>query len=345
MWHPVSRPLYAPPSPCKEAAVAVEAHAHSPRQRDGSSGYKTNVAATMVAPRMLMHPPMPPPGRRSMMLSDSGWKSNPHLQDPFFEQHRHQVGRQWGTRVSTSDDSMPDYSHSITPRSSRDASFHDMQEVHGVSVVPHESQFEELMAAFSPVKSQGTQAPPTTRVSSASKSPPTEFRTLSGSKAQAESFHGQARSVSMTTREGLARPGREVSDMSMQSRFSDKSRISEQQASEGEGGLPQVRRTPAEEVKGRKEGVLAAPSRQMGTVRRRRKSPTSNGDESFACTSEGKRKREGMSAMSDLPSEQSEGAVSSPSGKGSKKMCQDSARTNAQDDSARAPLSTLENIQ
>lgn len=350
MWVHMSQPLYAPPSPYKVGAVDVDAHAHSPRRRH------IDPAAASVAPRMLMNASMPPPARRSVLINDCSWAPNPQMQDPFIDKHRHQAPREWGTRVSTSDDSMPDYSHSITPRSSRDHSLQEMQGTHGGSFLQHDSQFEELMASLSPANPNGTQAPPTTRVSSASNSPPTANRSLGGPDLKAGSFPGQARSVSMTTREAPPRSARDMSDVSMKSRFSDKSSVSEPQAAEGEHGHSRVRRTPASEVKGRKEGrgsesdLLAPPSRQTGTVKRRPKSTTNDGDEMSAGTGEIKRKRESVGSMSNLLSEQSEGAGSSPSRKISKMVSKDNlgsaaARTIAQEDTNRAPLSTLENIQ
>ncbi len=357
MWYQPSQPLHAPLSPCKVGAMEADAHAHSPRRRNASSGYNTNCAATLVAPRMLMNDAMPPPARRSALMNDRSWLPNPHMQDPFTEQHRHQAPRQWGTRVSTSDDSMPDYSHSITPRSSRDPSLQEAQGIHGGSVLQQDSQFEELMAAFSPAKTNGTQAPPTTRVSSASNSPPTAYRALGGPSSKGESFQGGLpRSVSMTTREAPPRTAREVSDVSMKSRFSEKSCVSERQAPEGEHGHAKVRPNPANEVKGRKEGrssepgLLAPPSRQSGTVKRRQKSMTSTGEDSSAVSGDIKRKREGVTSVSDLLSEPSEGLGSSPGRKISRTMSKDSlnsaaARTVTQGDSTRAPLSSLENVQ
>ncbi|KAL8809486.1 MAG: hypothetical protein Q9200_003370 [Gallowayella weberi] len=351
MWNQVGQTLYTPSSPCKVGSVIGDAHAHSPRRRDRLGGYNTNSAVTVAAPRMLASHAMPPPAHRTAMLSDSSWSSTPYMQDPFVDRHRHPAPRQWGTRVSTSDDSMPDYSHSITPRSGRDASLHEMPGVHGGSGLQQESQFEELMAAFSPGKSEGTQAPPTTRVSSASNTPPTAYRTLSATDAQVGSFPGQARSVSMTMREAPAGSGREGSDVSMKSRFSDKSRVSEAAAREGEDEHSMVRRTPASEVKGRKEGrssesnLLALPSRQTGTVKRRPQSMTSKGDESGGNIHEGKRKREGVTSASEVRSEPSEGGASSPSKKLWKKGSQDSLCKASQEDSTRAPLSSLENIQ
>ncbi|KAL8729641.1 MAG: hypothetical protein Q9166_004590 [cf. Caloplaca sp. 2 TL-2023] len=356
MWYQTSQQLYAPNSPCKLGATDTDAHAHSPRRRNASAGYNTNATAALVAPRMLMNVSMPPPARRNAMMSDSSWTCNNHTQDPFFELNRHQVPRTWGTRVSTSDDSMPDYSHSVTPQSSRNPSLHDTQNIHGGSVLQQESQFEELIAAFSPARTNGTHAPPTTRVSSASNTPPTTFGTLGGPDPRAGSFPGQPRSVSMTTREAPPRSAREPSDTSMKSRFSETSQVSEQQATAEGHAHAKVKRTPANEVKGRKEGrcsetdLLAPPSRQMGTVKRRQKSMTNNGDEKAAVVGDGKRKREGIASISDLLSEASEGLGSSPSRKLSKKGSKDSlsnpaARAATQEDSARSPLSALENIQ
>ncbi|KAL8785191.1 MAG: hypothetical protein Q9213_003538 [Squamulea squamosa] len=356
MWYHATQPLYAPPSPCKTGAMDVDAHAHSPRRRNVSSGYNNNAAAAFVAPRMLMNLSMPPPARRNIQMNDHSWAPYPHMQDPFLEQHRHQGPRLRGTRLSTSDDSMPDYSHSMTPRSSRDASLQDMQGIHGGPLLQHNSQFEELMAALSPTKTDGTQAPPTTRVSSASNSPPTAYRNFGSANITTGTYQGLPRSVSMTTCEAPPRSVREVSDISMRSRFLEKSCASEHQASEGEHGHSKVRRSPATEVKGRKEGrsgesnLLALPSRQTGTVKRKAKSTANNSEEVSVLTGEMKRKREGVTSVPDLLPEQCEGAGSSPSRKITKMVSKDSlggasARTAMTDDTTRTPLSSLENIQ
>ncbi|KAL8769165.1 MAG: hypothetical protein Q9209_004799 [Squamulea sp. 1 TL-2023] len=353
MWYHATQPLYTPPSPCRIGATDVDAHAHSPRRRNVPSGYSTNAAGAFVAPRMLMNLSMPPPARRNVQMNDHSWASHPQMQDPFLEQHRHQAPRQWGMRLSTSDDSMPDYSQSITPRSSRDASLQEMQGIHGGPLLQHNSQFEELMAALSPTKIDGTHAPPTTRVSSASNSPPVAYRNFGGANLATGTYQGQPRSVSMTTHEALPRSVREVSDISMKSRFLDKSCASEHQASEGEHGHSKVRRSPATEVKGRKEGRSSernVPSRQTGTVKRRTKSTTNNSEEVPILTGEMKRKREGVTSVPELLSEQSEGAGSSPSRKITRTVSKDSlggasARTALADDTTRTPLSSLENIQ
>ncbi|KAL8675180.1 MAG: hypothetical protein Q9168_000433 [Polycauliona sp. 1 TL-2023] len=347
MWTQMTQPLYAPRSPYEVGVVDVGAHAHSPRRRS------IEAPAASVAPGMLMNNSMPPPARRAVMLNDCSWAPNPPPQDPFIDKHRHQAPREWGTRVSTSDDSMPDYSHSITPRSSRDHSLHELQGTHGGSYLQPDSQFEELISSLSPANPNGTQAPPTTRVSSASNSPPTAHRAIGGAHSRAGPLLGQApRSVSITTREapgpgpGPVRTGREISDVSMKSRFSDRSSVSEAQAAEGEHSHSRVERTPAVEVKSRKEGrssdsdLLGPPSRQTGTVRRRQKSATKEGEEMSASTGEAKRKREGAGSISNLVSEASEGAGSSPSRKISKTKSKDNLG-----DTARAPLSLLENVQ
>ncbi|KAL8892657.1 MAG: hypothetical protein Q9215_000406 [Flavoplaca cf. flavocitrina] len=352
MWKQMSQPLHAPAY--EDGAMNVDAHAdahaHSPRRRN------MDAPTASVAPELLMNVSMPPPARRSVLLNDCSWAPNPQMQDPFVDKHRHQASREWGTRVSTSDDSMPDYSQSITPRSTRDHSLQEMQSTQGGPFLQHDSQLEELLSSFSPANPNGTQAPPTTRVSSASNSPPAAYRAIGGPHLRTGPLQGQPRSVSMTTREAPPRSTREMSDVSMKSRFSDKSNVSEQQAAEREHGHSRVRRTPAIEVKSRKEGqgsesdLLALPSRQTGTVKRRQKSATNEGEEMSASTSDIKRKREGVNSISKLPSEPSEGNESSPSRKISKTVCMNSsggavARATREEDAPRAPLSLLENVQ
>ena len=139
---------------------------------------------------------------------------------------------------------MPDCIHSLTPASSRHHSNHDER---SISLPENmESQFDELMAAYSPRK--GTtifQAPASNGTSSAANSPSKRLRPSAAAEARAASCsHANARSVSMTTGDPPQplRQTRDPSAMSMASSCSPP--IGEQP----------VKAKPATEIRSRKEG-------------------------------------------------------------------------------------------
>ncbi|KAL8691700.1 MAG: hypothetical protein Q9218_003137 [Villophora microphyllina] len=335
MWQQPSQPLYK--SPTQPGIVDLDAHAHSPRRR--------NASATVIAPQLLSQASMlPPPARPSTMITDSSWTSAAQIHDPFLE---HRAPRIWGTRVSTSDDSMPDYSHSITPGSSRHPSLHDCNSMTTELAPQQGSQFEELIDAYSSAKMSGTHAPPTTRVSSASNTPPMISNAVGLHENRAISFQSHPRSVSMTTRDAPPRAVREPSDISMRSRFS------EAQASEAEAAQARIVRPPATVVKGKKEGKssesdLLAPTghrkAQTGSIGPRAKSNGINDGENQPFQIDSKRKRESVVSISNLMGGRVVELGSSPSRKVSRKEDKDEGVA-GQEDSVRAPLGLLENIQ
>lgn len=235
MWYQYPQRSCAVPSP-RKSGTDPDAHAHSPRRGDGSHDMsKTN-------PAMLP----PPPAMRNFEAQDSQWSPLPPLADPFTEDTRFQHDNWAPTRTSSStgDQSMPDYSYSGTPASSRHHSNH--AEVPSLLPDSTESQFDELIAAFSPHRElTGIYAPTNTRVSSAANSPSKYLKPSAAAEARAASYsHVNTRSVSVTTRDPQQPPPqiRDSSDVSMKSCFS--TRKSEQP----------VKAKPAAEIKSRKEG-------------------------------------------------------------------------------------------
>ena len=351
MWHQTTQQIYTPSSPSRSGATDPDAHAHSPRRRRAFREPNQDAPIAIAPVKLLSQASMPPPTLRNAMAGNSNWTTVPLMQDLCFEGYRQQVPRRFATRVSTSDQSMPDYSHSITPRSSRDPSLQTMQ-IDGTAT-QHESQFEELMAAFSPAKASGTQAPPTTRVSSATNSPLKTLKPVSDAEVRITSYHGQPRAVSMTTREVPPSSARVPTDVSM------KSRISESQAEEKEKAHPKIKVAPATEIKGRKEGKSSEvnPSKLVGEKRistgsneRRVKDTTHQNEDHDASANECKRKRASMTSIMNVLAENSEGPDSSPSRKVSKKGRKDGLDNPADsskspESTMRAPLGTLQNIQ
>ena len=234
MWYQLPQGFCAVPSPHK-AGTDPDAHAHSPRRRDGSEG------SSRAASVMLTQPPaMTRPGAQ-----DPHWVPLAELADPFVEDSRpvYKQSPKRALSTSTGDQSMPDY-NSLAPASSRHHSSHS----EGPNALSEntESQFDELMAAYSPQREMtGTHAPANTRSSSAANTPPKPLRPSAAAEARAASYsHLNVRSVSVSTRDPQQPPPqlRESSDVSMKSAFS--TQVSEHP----------VRAKPAAEIKSRKEG-------------------------------------------------------------------------------------------
>lgn len=354
MWYQASQQIHAPSSPPKLGATDPDAHAHSPRRRHASREVIGNAAVVTLPPRLLSQAMMPPPALRSGQTDDFNWTTAVPTQQYPGEGRKHQVPRRWGTHISTSDESMPDYSQSITPRSSRDPSLHDINVLHDGPVAQQESQFEELMAAFSPAKTSGTQAPPTSRVSSAANSPPLRLKTSGSPEVRITSFASQPRAVSITTRDAPPPSTRQSSGISMMSRSS------EIQAGDKGKAQPRIQVTPANEVKGRKEGKGSDlhPASSPGQMKaltvssaRRQKSTTETTEErSTWDANDGKRKRASMTSISNILSENSDGPGSSPSRKVSKRGQQDGLSNSADSPKPpesvfRAPLGSVQNIR
>ncbi|KAL9604267.1 MAG: hypothetical protein Q9219_000665 [cf. Caloplaca sp. 3 TL-2023] len=356
MWYQAAQQLYTSSSPPEPGVADPDAHAHSPRRRHALGELSKNDAGA-APPKSLSHAPKRLPIDCNSIKSNSDWTAVPLMQGLFIEESKNEVPRRLATRLSTSDQSMPDYSHSITPRSSRDVSLHDTQHVQEEAAFPQESQFAELMAALSPAKASGTQAPPTTRVSSAANSPPAASKTSGGFEARVTSFQGQARAVSLTTREAPPPPSRGPSNTST------KSRLSNPQAAEKEKGPEKIRGVPATEVRGRKEGKggdvdasTVVGGRKVGTVpigqRQRSLTRVGEGHGAYASESKGdsKRKRASLSSITNLVSEHSEGSESSPSRKTSKKERKDgwvdpAGSPQSPESVIRVPLGSLHNVR
>lgn len=353
MWHQAAQPLYAPSSPCLRGAVDPDAHAHSPRRRHIFKELDSDAVVAMIPPKLLSQANGPSAAHRSTMMDHANWATIPLMQDRFVEGHKHQTPRRLPTHISISDDSMPDCSYSNTPQSSRDTSLHGTQILHERQVMQQDSQFEELMAAYSPAKPSGTQAPPSTRISSRTNSPPITLKTSDGPELRARSLHSQARAVSVTNREAPPSSARARSDISMKSRFS------ESHTGDKEKANPKIRGTPATEIKGRKEGKSSEldSSRLTGegkcptrsTELYEKSTENERGDRS-ASGKDTKRKRASLSSVMKNTFEYSGEPQSSPSRKVSKKGRKDissdpAASSETPDSVTRPPLAPLQNIK
>ncbi|KAI4216574.1 MAG: hypothetical protein LQ351_001063 [Letrouitia transgressa] len=162
--------------------------------------------------------------------------------DPFVENGRHQTHKR-GRRASSSDQSIPDYSYSVTPRSSRNISLQDVPKAACMWTLESQSQsqLEELMAALSPNKASGTYAPANTTATSRVNTPATAVKPSAAAKARAVSYYGQPHVGSAKLR-----------DMNPLAKLN----LPDQRLENLEHGHGNIKQTPTEEVKSRKEGKI-----------------------------------------------------------------------------------------
>ena len=238
-------------SPPKCSEPDPDAHGHSPRHRNStvdssqpkvmmvpSYAYQDHSASGLVASR---NPPFAQPY----------WPQVPPVYGACYDNGGYHAYRRRPAPSSSGDQSMPDYSHSLTPSSSRNISHnHDPQDQMAEVFANVGGILDSCYHSPNRPVSNGTVAPANTRVSSATGTPISQNRKAStAAETRSSSYsHNQVRSVSITTRDPAKSAIREPSEMSMQSRSSDQ--ISEQ---DGEPA-GKIKKKPAKEVKGRKEG-------------------------------------------------------------------------------------------
>lgn len=223
-----------------------DAHSHSPRHR-GS-------IASAPQSRMAIPPALTFPDARAHehaltgpQVADPYWAPMPAGYDIFMDGARYQTFKKWAAPSSSGDLSMPDYSHSLTPASSRNHSNHsNHQDPLSAAIIDNTLNPEELENSPNRPASRGTIPPANTRVNSAANTP--RSKPSAAAEARAGSYsHSQARSVSVTTRDPPPPEVRDPSDVSM------KSRLSEGHAEANEQSEMKIKK-PAKDVKGRKEG-------------------------------------------------------------------------------------------
>lgn len=151
MWYQPPH-LYSVPSPRKMENLDPGVHGHSPCHLEKHYG-------TIGGAQASENPPLIPHGHLpSLELQshepqpkDPYWSLTPPLPDPFIDNEKQLISKKRIGRLSSEDQLMLDYSRSLTPASSRNLSSHTAgPNTAKGSPPPEESQFEELMAAFSP---------------------------------------------------------------------------------------------------------------------------------------------------------------------------------------------------
>lgn len=368
MWYQPSRPTYHPASPAKRETSSedVDLHAHSPRHRtDSMAGIDERLAYKMpIQPGIYRSTQMPTTVQRSSISGNQPdghgpeWNSVMPMADPFVESGRRYGQGHYGARTSESDQSMPDYSRSITPASSRNATNDLLTQIRSATAVQHkDGTFDDLIPIFHSRNDSpsGLVAPANTRVSSAATTPLIHSRPSAAAEARAASYtHERARAISISTKDAYPKT-REPSDVSMKSQFS------EQSAGLKDAAEPKLPQKPASEVKGRKEGRASDLEVQSHVAKKPSRSSirTSGGGKENATTtvtttiilSDGKRKRASTGSGIRLTSKDEDALGSSPTRKVTKKqtvqsILESSASDSEQSDIAnsRAPLTSLDNI-
>ena len=232
--------------PSRREQPDPDAHGHSPRQQ---GSLPATLQSRMAMP-LLSYPDLPtsPMKGHGLQLGDFYWSSMARANDVMGDA-RWYTSRQRGAASSSGDQSMPDYSHSITPASSRTHSNHqDPTNAPGISDYG-ETANEDLQYSPNRPMSRGTIPPTNTRVSSTNNTPSHRIRPSAAAEARATSYsHAQARSVPVTTRDPPPKEVRDPSDVSMHSG------PSEVQVEGNKENEPKIKKKPAKDVKGRKEG-------------------------------------------------------------------------------------------
>lgn len=370
MWYQPSRPTYHPASPAKldMASEDVDLHAHSPRHRTDSMagieerlGYKmpmqTSVYGSTPVPAQVQ------PTSISGIQPEScapAWNSIIPMPDPFVESGRRSGQGHFAERSTASDLSMPDYSHSITPASSRNATNGLATQTRSATTVQHRgSLFDDFIPIFSSRNDgvSGLVAPANSRVNSAANTPQVPSRPSAAAEARAASYgHERSRAISITTKDPPPK-ARETSDVSMHSQFSDQP-AGMKDAAEGKHS-----HKPTSEVKGRKEGrasELDVLQDHVAKKASRSSIRTSGGGKENATTmvattivlSDGKRKRVGTGSGLRMTSKDEEALLgSSPTRKLSKMQAVQGILESPTTDSdhsdfgtPRAPLELLDNF-
>lgn len=241
-------------SPTHKDEPDPDTHGHSPRQRGMAS---VTLQSRMTMPH-ISYPDygMSPVRLHGPQLGDPYWSPIPQAHDVFMEDAAYLPFRRRGATSSSGDQSMPDYPPSLSPGSSRAHSNHQ-DSLNLVNDLYNTAANAELHDSPNRPVGSGTIPPANTRVNSANNTPSHRSKPSAAAEARASSYsHTQARSVPVTTRDPPPQQAREPSDMSM------RSRLSETQVEGNEHIEPKIKKKPAKDVKGRKEGK----SNELGLI-------------------------------------------------------------------------------
>ena len=408
MWLQAQQQFQNITSP-RNDTIDPEAHAHSPRRRDASMRLACARLIDPSAPpgntcELMAHSAFPVHGPRTNdpALSQNGadpFVGGPILNNNFFKNMTSRNTTSSGditmksrSTSSSHDEAMPDISRLPSPitghrrRSllesqatvyapdlmtmSKEQNRRWREALQGEREVDqYESQFDDVMAGFSPSRKQsalsGISAPSNTRASSAANTPPglhAPSSTLAGSGAVL--FEGHPRSVSVTTRDPPPSIARVPSDTIRKQSETRKNESSHSDAHENakEKTEATIRKKPVGRPRGRKEGRSSEQGLDVPINETERRASTGSvnanakakADESDDKIGDGKRKRVSSTFGSKVPlKDRAENAhLLSPTRKVSKTALQDdiSAKLREIDDLTedgvvvRQPLGELDNI-
>jgi hypothetical protein len=278
-----------------------DAHAHSPRRREPKAEKPKDVDISAPIPFNIT----------PYVSNDLGSHcvSPTHTSDPFFDSFSYGAQDRQPGPDSFEDQIMLDYTHSATPASSRSVTHQQGNGIPrptSVHSALHDSEYDQLIEALSPLKESigGTCAPANTRMSSAQSA-------MTGTKPSAAAEARYASYSKVTVRPSTAADHvlpaeRDVSDVSMRSRFS------EDLVEQKENSDLKVYKAPAISVRGKKEGKEAEAVSSMAASRHASAGSTSRAHKISA--SKRKRSQDMPAKMFDTDDE----IPSSPTRKASK---------------------------
>lgn len=197
----------SPPHITKAKTRVPDAYGHSPVHRavmkDGTCAPTDRAKPASISPHKLVEPPAQGTGELHYELEDPCWARMPLLPDPFVDDSRYRLRKRL-TEGSASDHQPVSDSHPAVPACDDDPDqITTNSAAQDISPLP-ESQFDELMAFYSPRKdpSSGTFASTNLKVACAANTPPIQKRFMVGSELKIQSYSNEnLRSTAPTTRD------------------------------------------------------------------------------------------------------------------------------------------------
>lgn len=261
MWCQMPHRFYSisPPRKAKAKTRDPDAHGHSPAHHVVKKEVICTPSNTARSASTSTHELMQPPaqGARELHyeLEDPCWARMPLLPDPFVDDSRYRLRKRL-IGGSTSDHQSVTDSHPVVPAHDDDQSHTTTNGVaQDASPLP-ESQFDELMASYSPRKntSSGTFAPANLKVACAA---PTQTRFMVASELKAHSYtDGDLRSTTPATRDS------ELAEVQMDPDSDSGKRSVVSNDSFGKSELPgtTIRNSTAKDIKSKKKSNLKVKS-------------------------------------------------------------------------------------
>lgn len=258
MWCHMPQRFYSisPPRKAKAKTRDPDAHDHSPAHRavrkDGICTSSDTARPASTSTHELMDPPAQGTRELHYELEDPCWARMPLLPDPFVDDSRYRLRKKL-TRVSASDHQSVSGSHPVVPPRDDDPNHITTNGVaQDTSPLP-ESQFDELMASYSPRKdtSSGTFASTNLKMACAATTPPIQTRFMVASQLKVHSYTDEELcSSAPATRDS------QLAEVQMDSDSGKRSVVSNYSFGETELAGTTMRKSTAKDVKSKKENNL-----------------------------------------------------------------------------------------